>query len=183
MFTARNYHCHLASSLALPPPPFILPLVNRVHLRPILFTLIGLSLASLLGAADAAKSAASPAPVGPVIDLPTMKVQEKRIKVIDAELKKLDKQIAREKKQMKSTNLDKSLNSDKVSNAAAILGGNSASHMAAVAATRVGLLEQERMLLERLKFPRTEKDQALIEKELANNRTTRRNLDNVPAQR
>ncbi len=132
-------------------------------------------------ATEPAKSTS--APVGPTIDLPTMKVQEKRIKAIDVELKKIDRQIVREKKQMKSTNLDKSLNSDKVSNAAAIFGGNSAAHLAAVAASRVALLEQERTLLERLKFPRTEEDQALVEKELVNIRTTRRNLDNVPAQR
>ena len=112
-----------------------------------------------------------------------MKVQEKRIKAIDVELKKLDKQIAREKRQMKSTDLDKSLNSDKLSNAAAIFGGNSASHMAAVAATRVALLEQERTLLERVKFPRTEEDQALVESELVNIRATRRNLDDATKQR
>ena len=140
-------------------------------------------LAAESGAAAPAKTPATPAPVGPIIDLPTVKVQEKRIKVIDAELKKLDKQIAREKKQMKSTDLDKSLNSDKLSNAAALFGGNSASHMAAVATTRVALLEQERTLLERLKFPRTEKDQALVEKELENIRTTRRNLDSAAKQR
>ncbi len=118
-----------------------------------------------------------------MIDLPTLKVQDRRIKAIDAELKKLDKQIARERKQMQSTSLDKSLNSDKLSQAAALFGGNSAGHMAAVAATRVSLLEQERMLLERLKFPRTAEDQALIEKELENNRTVRRNLDNAAKQR
>ena len=93
-----------------------------------------------------------------------------------------DKQIAREKKKLKSTTLDKSLNSDKVSNAAAIFGGNSASRMVAVAASRVNLLESERDLLERLKFPRTAEDQALIEKELVNLRTTRRNLDDAATQ-
>ena len=160
--------------------------MNRLHLRARLLVLLTVTFAPCLPAAGSSapepvKSTATP--VGPVIDLPTVKVQDRRIKAIDAELKKLDKQIAREKKQMQSTPLDKSLNSDKLSNAAALFGGNSAAHMAAVAATRVGLLEQERMLLERLKFPRTEEDQALIEKELANNRSTRRNLDNVPAQR
>jgi hypothetical protein len=118
-----------------------------------------------------------------VIVLPTVEVTSARIKQIDNELKKIDKQIAREKKRLKSTALDKSLNSDKVSNAAALFGGNSASHMAAVAASRVNLLESERNLLERLKFPRTEEDQALIEKELVSLRTTRRNLDDAAKQR
>jgi len=110
-------------------------------------------------------------------------VQERRVKQIDNEIKKVEKQIAREKKKLKSTDLDKSLNSDKVANAAALFGGNSASHMVAVAASRVNLLESERNLLERLKFPRTEEDQALIEKELENLRTTRRNLDDAAKQR
>jgi len=153
--------------------------VNRLHLH---ILLLGLGCASLL-AVEPAPAPATAAPVGPVIDLPTLKVQDRRIKAIDAELKKLDKQIVREKKQLQSTALDRSLNSDKLSNAAALFGGNSAAHMAAVAATRVGLLEQERMLLERLKFPRTEEDQALIEKELEHNRATRRNLDNAAKQR
>lgn len=118
-----------------------------------------------------------------VLELPKVEVTSARIRQIDNELKKIDKQIAREKKKLKSTTLDKSLNSDKVSNAAAIFGGNSASRMVAVAASRVNLLESERDLLERLKFPRTAEDQALIEKELVNLRTTRRNLDDAAKQR
>lgn len=160
--------------------------MNRLHLRTRWLVLLTVTLASCLPAAGSGAPEpvqTTSTPVGPVIDLPTLKVQDRRIKAIDAALKKLDKQIAREKKQMRSTTLDKSLNSDKLSQTAALFGGNSAAHMAAVAATRVGLLEQERMLLERLKFPRTEEDQALIEKELENNRAVRRNLDNVPAQR
>jgi len=118
-----------------------------------------------------------------VLALPKVEVTSARVKAIDAELKKIDKQIAREKKKMKSTDLDKSLNSDKLAKSAAIFGGNSASHMEAVAATRVALLENERVMLERLKFPRTEEDRALIEKELENLRTTRRNLDDAAKQR
>lgn len=153
--------------------------MNRLHLH---FLLLGLGCASLL-AAEPAPTPATAASVGPTIDLPTVKVQEKRVKTIDAELKKIDKQIAREKKKMKATDLDKSLNSDKLAKSAAIFGGNSASHMEAVAATRVNLLENERNLLERLKFPRTEEDQAMIEKELTNIRITRRNLDDAAKQR
>ncbi|HQY04796.1 MAG TPA: hypothetical protein PLQ52_01910 [Lacunisphaera sp.] len=118
-----------------------------------------------------------------VLELPKVEVTSARVKQIDNELKKIDKQITREKKKLKSTTLDKSLNSDKVSNAAAIFGGNSASHMVAVAAARVNLLESERSLLERLKFPRTEEDKAIIEKELVNLRTARRNLDDAAKQR
>ncbi|HEY0863867.1 MAG TPA: hypothetical protein VGD97_07160 [Lacunisphaera sp.] len=159
--------------------------------------LLAASLALSLSAADTAKTEPAkaapkkePAPAAEttpadqeVLALPKVEVTSARIKQIDNELKKIDKQIAREKKKLKSTDLDKSLNSDKVSTAAAIFGGNSASHMAAVAASRVNLLESERNLLERLKFPRTEEDQAMIEKELVSLRTTRRNLDDAAKQR
>jgi hypothetical protein len=134
-------------------------------------------------AAEPGKTPAADEPVGPTLYLPTVQVQEKRVKQIDNEIGKVDKQIAHERKKLKSTDLDKSLNSEGVAKAAAIFGGNSASHMVALAATRVNLLESERNLLERLKFPRTEEDKALIEKELANLRTTRRNLDNASKQR
>jgi hypothetical protein len=133
--------------------------------------------------AETAKTPAADEPVGPTLYLPTVQVQEKRVKQIDNEINKVDKQIARERKNLKSTDLDKTLNSDQVAKVAAILGGNSASHMAAVAATRVSLLESERSLLERLKFPRTEEDKALIEKELVNLRNTRRSLDDATKQR
>jgi len=118
-----------------------------------------------------------------VLKLPKVEVTSARLKAIDAELKSIDKQIAREKKNIKGTDLDKSLNSDKLSKSAALFGGNSAAHMEAVAATRVALLENERAMLERLKFPRTTEDQALIEKELVNIRATRRNLDDAAKQR
>ncbi|MBI2812947.1 MAG: hypothetical protein HYX71_01525 [Opitutae bacterium] len=143
--------------------------------------LAALCIAACASAAEPAAPAAPPS--GPVVELPTVKVQERRIKAIDAELKRIDKQIAVEKKKMKATDLDKSLNGDKLAKSAAILGGNSAAHMEAVAATRVALLENERAMLERLKFPRTAEDQALIEKELVNLRTTRRHLDDAAKQR
>jgi hypothetical protein len=159
---------------------------------PLLFIALALPLIAAEPAKPAeqpAKPAEASAPAEPtpadkeVLALPKVEVTSARIKAIDNELKKIDKQIAREKKNLKSSNLDKSLNSDKAAKAAAIFGGNSASHMVAVAATRVSMLENERSLLERLKFPRTEEDQALIEKELENLRTTRRNLDDATKQR
>jgi paraquat-inducible protein B len=149
--------------------------------------LLAATLALQLQAAEPAKEPAKAAETTPadkeVLALPKVEVTSARIKQIDNEIKKVEKQIAREKKKLKSTDLDKSLNSDKVSTAAAIFGGNSASHMVAVAASRVNLLESERNLLERLKFPRTEEDKAMIEKELVSLRTTRRNLDDAAKQR
>ncbi len=169
--------------------------MNQLPLPRRLLVLIAASTAVLLPAAEPAKPAEAPKPAEPaksdaltpadqeVLKLPKVEVTSARVKAIDAELKKIDKQIAREKKNIKGTDLDKSLNSDKLSKSAAVFGGNSASHMEAVAATRVALLENERSMLERLKFPRTEEDRALIEKELVNIRETRRNLDDAAKQR
>jgi hypothetical protein len=166
--------------------------VNR-FLRLALLLVAPLAILTAAEPAPAAAPASNPpaAPKAPeptaadkeVLALPKVEVTSARVKAIDAELKKIDKQIAREKKNLKSSNLDKSLNSDRAAKAATIFGGNSASHMVAVAATRVNLLESERAMLERLKFPRTEEDQALIEKEIANLRATRRDLDDAVKQR
>lgn len=167
--------------------------MNRALLRPALLSLfVSVRLlaaepekpaAPAKGKEEAAKPAESAPGDKAAIELPKVQVTERRIKQIDNEITKVEKAIAREKKKLKSTDLDKSLNSDQLSKAAAIFGGNSASHMVAVAATRVKMLELERGLLERLKFPRTEEDQALIEKELASVRSARRDLDDAAKQR
>ena len=158
--------------------------------------LLGVSV-SLLSAAETAApkptpatppAAAAPATpatetVGSVVDLPVLQVRESRILELDKIIAKLDKQIARERKKMKSSELDKTLNSTKLSNAAAIFGGNSAEHLAAIATFRVSLLESERLVLEGMKHPHTQKELDDMNIELDLLRTNRRNLDNVQAQR
>ncbi len=126
---------------------------------------------------------AAPAASDPVLSLPTLQVRESRIKKIDKDIARLDKQIAREKKKIKSTDLDKTLNNEKLSRAAAIFGGNSAEHLSAVAATRVALLETERSLMEAMKRPGTLEELALLEAEVSQIRVTRRNLDDAAKQR
>lgn len=122
---------------------------------------------------------ASPPTVGPVIELPKIQVTSSRLKQLDKAIARLDKLIAREKKKVKVNELDRALNNEKVSTAAAIFGGNSASHLSAIAATRVNLMESERTILEGMKFPLTKKELADLETELDQLRITRRNLDNV----
>lgn len=144
-----------------------------------------------LAATPAFLTAADPAPVAPavapareeVIELPKIQVTTQRAKSIDKEIKRLDKLIARERKKIKSTDLDKALNNDKVAKAAAIFGGNSADHMSAVAASRVMLLEQERDVLEAMKRPATLEELDLFEAQIQELRTTRRNLDDAAKQR
>jgi hypothetical protein len=84
---------------------------------------------------------------------------------------------------VKPGELDKALNNSQLAHAAAIFGGNSADYLSTVAAGRVALLETERGVLEAMKRPATLEDLAMLEKELDELRTTRRNLDNVAKQR
>lgn len=119
----------------------------------------------------------------PVLELPKLQVTAQRAKEIDRELKRLDKLIAREKKKIRATDLDRTLNNDKLARAAAIFGGNSAEHLSAVAASRVLLMEQERMVLEAMKRPATIEERRMMDAEIQQLRLTRRNLDDPAAQR
>lgn len=112
-----------------------------------------------------------------------MQVTAQRIKKLDKEIKRLDKMISRESRNIKTTDLDKALNKESVAKAAAIFGGNSADHLAAVAASRVALLERERTILESMKRPLSLEDLKLLEIELEQTRENRRSLDDVVKQR
>ncbi|MEJ1971496.1 MAG: hypothetical protein WDM96_02975 [Lacunisphaera sp.] len=127
--------------------------------------------------------ATAPAAAPDVLALPKMQVTAERAKKIDKEIKRLDKMIAREKAKVKSTDLDKALNNEKVAKAAAIFGGNSADYLSAVAANRVALLEQERDVLEAMKRPTTLDELKMMETEIQQLRTTRRDLDDAAKQR
>src|SRR5207248_8352978 len=64
-------------------------------------------------------------PISPPTVLPKVEVKKPRITVLDHELAEEEKQIAREKKNAKPTELDKALNDSKVSKTLSIFGGNS----------------------------------------------------------
>ncbi len=115
----------------------------------------------------------------PAITLPVIKVTAARVHELDKEILKVEKQIAREKKKVKAGELDRALNNQKLTAAAAIFGGNSTSHLSAIAAYRVTLLESERGVLESMKLPRSLEELALLDRELEQLRDTRRNLDNI----
>ena len=139
-----------------------------------------------LAAADkapAAPAAPAAAPASTALELPKMEITAQRVKKIDQQIKKLDKMIAREKNKIKPTDLDKALNNETVSKAAAIFGGNSADYMSIVAASRVMLLEQERDVLEAMKRPATLDELKMMEAQIEELRITRRNLDDASKQR
>ena len=135
--------------------------------------------AATKGSPPAATVAPAPAPDSEVLSLPTIQVTASRVKELDRAIKKLDKAISREKKNLKASDLDKVLNNPKLAAAATIFGGNSSAYLESVAATRVRYMEAERDLLSDMKEPRTLEDLAILQKELDEIRTMQRELDNA----
>ena len=118
-----------------------------------------------------------------VFIMPKFEVRTDRVRWLDREIKRIDKMIAREKRKVKSTDLDRALNNEKLVRAAAIFGGNTADHLSAVAATRVGILENEREILEAMKRPATIEEMAMFEEQITQLRILRRELDDAARQR
>ncbi len=142
-------------------------------------------------AADAPAVETKAAPAAPaakkageeVFVMPKFEVRRDRVRWLDREIKRIDKMIARERAKVKSTDLDRALNNDKLVRAAAIFGGNTADHLSAVAATRVNILENEREILEAMKRPATLEEMAMFEEQIAQLRLLRRDLDDAAKQR
>jgi hypothetical protein len=114
---------------------------------------------------------------GEKVTLPVFTVNAERLREIDVTIKRLEKQVAREKKQLEKSNLDETLNGEKISKAAALFGGKSTVQRASVAAVRIESMEKELQLLETLRTPLTKADRAMIEQLVEEQRTYRRNLD------
>jgi hypothetical protein len=160
--------------------------VNRPDFHRVLLALLLASGVSQLRADEPApaKAPAKPAEAAAtdpaLLVLPKMEVLGAgQIKEIDAEIRKLDKLIVREKKKVNPGELDRTFNNPKLTRAAALFGGNDSEHLSAVAASRVALLETERDVLEAMKRPASLEARREMEKEIDQLRTTRRNLDNV----
>jgi len=140
-------------------------------------------------AAKPAAPASAPAPAAadatkpkdePVTMMPKFEVKKERITELQIQIQEKDKEIAREKKKLKSTDLDKTLNEPKVSNALSIFGGKSTDVTESLASQRVTLLEAERDTLEALTQARTEAEKDDLQKQLAELAIMRRDLDRPP---
>lgn len=116
---------------------------------------------------------------GPTVVMPVFDVSATRLREIDVTIRKLEKQISREKKALEKTTLDETLNSEKVSRAAALFGGKSVAQRASVSAVRLQSMEKELSLLETLRTPMTAADRALVEQLVKDQRTYRRELDTL----
>lgn len=119
----------------------------------------------------------------PVFVMPKFEVHHQRTRWLNREIARIDKLIGREKRKVKSSDLDRALNNEKLVRAAALFGGNSAEHLSAVAATRVALLENEREILEAMKRPATLEEMGMFEEQIKQLRLLRRDLDDASKQR
>ena len=135
--------------------------------------------------AEPAKPAAAPAkeaaPVKtaqqPATVLPKVEVKKGRITVLDQQLAKQDEEIAREKKNMKSSEVDLALNDSKVAKPLSIFGGESAQFRKRVASERVELMEAEKDVMEAMARAKTKKEKEELQKQLDELRAMRRELD------
>ncbi len=119
-----------------------------------------------------AKAAAQPAAV-----LPKVEVTKSRITVLDVQLAEKQKEIAREEKLAKPTQLDKALNGSEISKKLSMLGGQSADYRAGNASERVRILKEEGDLLEAIAHTKDKKEKAELQKELDELRAYRRDLE------
>lgn len=131
-----------------------------------------------LPAKIAPAAAVTPAPEA-VTTLPGVEVKGQRITEIDVRIRKLNKEIAREQKKLKSTDLDKSLNDPALAKSLSLFGGKSTEQRESVAADRVNLMEAERDLLEAMKASRTQADVDVLQQKINELRDLRRNLDTL----
>jgi hypothetical protein len=130
-------------------------------------------------AAAAAAKDAPAAKVGqqPATVLPKMEVRKSRITVLDQQLALQEEAIARERKNLKPSEVDLALNDEKVAKPLAIFGGESAQFRKRVASERVELMEVEKDLLQAIAQARTKKEKDELQSQLDQIRAVRRDLE------
>jgi hypothetical protein len=133
--------------------------------------------------ATTAESTATPADASkqdPTMLLPRVEVSKSRVTELAIALQAIDREIAREKKNIKASPLDESLNDPEVAHKLAILGGSSSEDRSRLAEERVSLLEAERDLTEQIYASRTDAERDELQKQLNELKTMRRELERAP---
>ncbi len=125
-------------------------------------------------------AAPTPAKEDPTMLLPRIEVSKSRITELAIALHEKDVEIAREKKNIKPSALDESLNDPDVAHKLSILGGSSSADRSRLAEERVSLLEAERDLIEQVFAARTDAERAELQKQLNELKTMRRELERSP---
>lgn len=116
-------------------------------------------------------------PAAPATVLPQVEVKKTRITVLDQQLAEQEREIARERKNLKVSETDLALNDLKIAKPLAIFGGDSAQFRQRVASERVELMEAEKDLIEAIAHARTKEQKAELQTQLDQLREMRRQLD------
>jgi hypothetical protein len=124
----------------------------------------------------AAKPPEAPAKETPTV-LPKVEVKKGRITELDQKLAKQEQDIARERKNLKASEVDSALNDAKIAKPLAIFGGDSSQFRQRVASERVELMEAERDILESMKRAKTKEEKQELQKQLDEIKAARRELD------
>jgi hypothetical protein len=109
--------------------------------------------------------------------LPKVEVKKGRITELDQQLAKQEQDIARERKNLKTSEVDAALNDSKVAGPLAIFGGESTQFRKRVASERVELMEAEKDLLEAIARARTKAEKQELQKQLDQLKAFRRELE------
>ncbi len=128
--------------------------------------------------ATAAKEASAPKPADPAATLlPRVEVRQGRITELDLQVRQQEREIAREMKNTKSTDLDKALNNPEISHALSIFGGTSNEFRESVAKERISLMEAERDLMEEIAHAKTKEEKQELQSQLDDLKAIRRDLE------
>lgn len=109
--------------------------------------------------------------------LPKVEVRKERITVLDQKIAEQEKDIAREKKNLKASEVDTALNDAKIAKPLSIFGGESSQFRQRVASERVQLMEAEKDILEAMKRARTKAEKEELQKQLDELKAARRELE------
>lgn len=110
--------------------------------------------------------------------LPKVEVRRSRASEIEMEVFKQEKEIAREKAKIKSTDTDRALNGSSTK-ALSIFGGQTTTQRETVAKERVSLMESERDLMEAIAYAKTKEEKDALRKELNEIKALRRDLESA----
>jgi hypothetical protein len=125
---------------------------------------------------EATKSDPAAAKPAPTV-LPKVEVRKSRITELDQKLAKQEQDIARERKNLKASEVDTALNDAKIAKPLSIFGGESAQFRQHVASERVELMEAEKDLIEAIAHAKTKAEKQQLQKQLDELKAVRRELE------
>ena len=109
--------------------------------------------------------------------LPPVEVQKRKLSEFERDIRVQEGDIIREKKNTVPTEVDKALNSSKVSRFLSIFGGQSGEYRAGVASERVRMMEDEKEIIEAINQATTREEKRNLQKHLDDLRKMRRELE------